>query len=71
MKRERKAGFRAVVAVWGSIVINLIISLYRVDPAPRWLGLRWESWFSIMFLVAGLFYLILERDLIKNERTDS
>jgi prolipoprotein diacylglyceryltransferase len=70
MKKERRPGIRAVVAVWGSIAINLIISLYRVDPAPRWLGLRWESWFSIVFLVAGVVYLVIERKLLKNERTD-
>jgi len=43
-------------------LINGIISLFRIDPAPLFGGLRWESWFSLGFLLAVITYLILQKE---------
>jgi phosphatidylglycerol:prolipoprotein diacylglycerol transferase len=62
LTRGHKPGFRAVLAVSGLSGINLIISLFRVDPAPLLVGLRWESWFSILYFLSGMVVLFLLKD---------
>jgi prolipoprotein diacylglyceryltransferase len=64
LKRQRSPGTRCLLGVIGLLVINSAISAFRVDPAPRLLGLRLESWISILALIAsgiGLYFLKKER----------
>jgi prolipoprotein diacylglyceryltransferase len=57
LKKTHKPGSRALLAMAGTAGINLVISIFKVDPAPIFLGLRWESWFSILFLgVSAIFF---------------
>ena len=62
LKKSRKPGFRAVLAVTGLTGINLLFSLFREDPAPLFLSLRWESWFSLVFFLSGVVFLFMQRD---------
>jgi prolipoprotein diacylglyceryltransferase len=62
LKKIRKPGFRAVLAIAGLMGINLLISFFRVDPSPQFLGLRWESWFSIVFLMSAMVFIYLQKD---------
>jgi len=57
-------GRSAILGVGGISLINLIISLFRVDPAPYLWGLRQESWFAILItiLAAGAFFALREKD---------
>jgi hypothetical protein len=52
-------------------LINLILSFFRMDPAPLLWNLRWETWFSLALLsiIAGLFYR--KRKVANNEKTSS
>jgi len=70
LKRGHKPGFRAALAAAGLSGINLIISLFRVDPAPALANLRWESWFSILFLIMGMALLYLLKDRTTDGQTD-
>jgi prolipoprotein diacylglyceryltransferase len=58
LQRTRKPGFRTLVALTGTMSINGIISLFRVDPSPRLLGLRWETWISLIVLciITGVYF---------------
>ena len=67
IKRQRDPGFRALVGMAGIIVITGVISFFKVDPAPVFLGLRWESWFSIIALTSIMTYFFLTRTDEKNE----
>jgi len=62
LKKIHKPGTRALIGMVGVVGINLIISLFKVDPAPYYLGLRWESWFSILILITsiGLTFFLKE-----------
>jgi len=62
LKRIHKPGSRASIGLAGVAGINLIISVFKVDPAPIFLGLRWESWFSILFLTVGVSLLFILRE---------
>lgn len=62
LKRKRKPGFRAAIGVGGIALINGIISIFRIDPAPLFGGFRWESWFSLGFLLAVTAYLFLQKE---------
>lgn len=60
LKRQRSPGTRGLLGVFGLLVVNAVISFFRVDPVPRLLGLRMESWISILALIAagiGLYFL--------------
>jgi prolipoprotein diacylglyceryltransferase len=59
LRRTRKPGFRSVIGLIGVIGINGLLSLFRVDPAPRVMGLRWETWISLIILgvIAGTYML--------------
>jgi prolipoprotein diacylglyceryltransferase len=61
LKKIREPGFRSVLAIAGLTGINLSLSFFREDPAPQFLSLRWESWFSIAFLVCALVFMFLQR----------
>jgi prolipoprotein diacylglyceryltransferase len=59
LRRSRKPGFRAQLGIAGLILINLILSLFKVDPAPLLWGLRQESWFSLfILLIITAIYLV-------------
>ena len=62
LKKFRKPGFRAVLAIMGLAGINLLISFFREDPAPQFLSTRWESWFSIAFLICGFVLIFTQRE---------
>ncbi len=62
LKRTIWDGFRMLVSIAGAAGINLVISVFRVDPAPRWMGLRWESWFSVLFLLIALGSVFFLKD---------
>ena len=66
-----KPGWRAVLGTAGIVVINGVISLFRVDPAPTQWGIRWEAWFSIALLVWIAGIILKQRNSIKNEKTES
>lgn len=67
IKRHRDSGFRALIGAAGLLVINLVTSFIKVDPAPVLWGLRWESWFSMIALSGIMISLILTRTDEKNE----
>ncbi|MBS1248467.1 MAG: Prolipoprotein diacylglyceryl transferase [Chloroflexi bacterium] len=46
-------GQAAILSVGGISLINLVVSLLRVDPAPYLWRLRWESWFTLIFTIAA------------------
>jgi prolipoprotein diacylglyceryltransferase len=71
LKRNRNPGFRGMLGITGLILINGIVSFFRVDPAPYLWGIRVESWISILLLAAGLGYLQLIRSKDMNEVSDS
>lgn len=66
LKRYRRPGFRAALAVAGLAGINLAISCFRVDPAPSLAGMRWESWFSLALLIAAAAMMVY----LKDEKTN-
>jgi prolipoprotein diacylglyceryltransferase len=66
-----KPGWRAVLGITGIIVINGVISLFRVDPAPTLWGIRGESWFSLALLVCIVGLFLSQRNSTKNEKTES
>lgn len=53
-----KPGCRGILGITGIVLINGVVSLFRVDPAPILWGLRWETWFSLLVfgLIGGLYY---------------
>ena len=71
IKRRRQPGFRALIGSAGVVILNGLISLLKVDPAPVLWGLRWESWFSLIVLLITIIYFILTRNTEKNEGPDS
>lgn len=71
LKRNRNPGFRGMLGAAGLILINGVISFFRVDPAPSLWGIRAESWISIVLLAATLGYLRLIRPKDEDETADS
>ena len=71
LKPQRNPGFRGMVGISGLILFNGIISFFRVDPAPSVLGLRYESWISVLLFAATLAYFYLSRPKVKDEPPDS
>lgn len=53
-----KSGCRGILGITGIVLINGVVSLFRVDPAPILGGLRGETWFSLLVfgLIGGLYY---------------
>ena len=66
-----KPGGRTALGIVGIVLINMILSFFRMDPAPLLWNLRLETWFSLALLsiIAGLF--IRKRKLANNEKTGS
>jgi prolipoprotein diacylglyceryltransferase len=60
LQRKRPAGTRGLLGAAGLLAILAGISFFRVDPAPELLGLRLESWLSLLFFAAfcGGYYFI-------------
>jgi len=67
INRHRDPGFRALIGTTGIVAINGVISFLKVDPAPVLWGLRWESWFSLIFLAIMMIYFFITRIDEKNE----
>jgi prolipoprotein diacylglyceryltransferase len=71
LKRNRNPGFRGMLGAAGLILINGVISFFRVDPAPSLLSIRIESWISIILFAATLGYLYLIRPKDVDETSTS
>jgi hypothetical protein len=67
LRPAKEAGFRTILALAGLAGINLIISFFRVDPAPTLAGLRWESWFSGAIFLASIIYIYLNKENNQND----
>lgn len=65
-----KPGWRAVFGFMGIVVINGIISIFRVDPAPLLWGLRGETWFSIALMVCIAGIILNQRNSTNDEKTE-
>ena len=65
-----KPGWKAVLGITGIVVINGVISLFRVDPAPLLWGIRGEVWFSIALLVCIGGTILKKRNSTSNEKTE-
>ena len=65
-----KPGWKAVLGITGIVVINGVISLFRVDPAPLLWGIRGEAWFSIALLVCIAGIILKQRNSTNNEKTE-
>jgi prolipoprotein diacylglyceryltransferase len=65
-----KPGWKAVLGITGIVVINGVISLFRVDPAPLLWGIRGEFWFSIALLVCIGGTILKKRNSTSNEKTE-
>ena len=70
LKRGVNPGFRGLLGIAGLILINGIVSFFRVDPAPSLWGLRYESWISILLFAAALVYFYLTTGKDNNEQVD-
>ena len=70
-KRGLKPGLRGMIGITGLILINGIISFFRVDPAPRLWGIRYESWISILIFGGALVYFYLMRPKKINGSADA
>ena len=59
LRKSRKTGYRAGLGLAGIVLINGVISLFRVDPAPILWGLRWETWISLVIVgfIVGFYFL--------------
>jgi prolipoprotein diacylglyceryltransferase len=71
LKRTRNPGYRGMLGIAGLVLINGIISFFRVDPAPSLWGIRVESWISVVLFAAALGYLRLIRPKEADETADS
>jgi len=65
-----KPGWRAALGFMGIVVINGIISIFRVDPAPLLWGLRGETWFSIALMVCIVGIILNQRNSTTDEKTE-
>ncbi|MCD4801984.1 MAG: prolipoprotein diacylglyceryl transferase [Anaerolineales bacterium] len=65
-----KPGWRAVLGFIGIVVINGIISVFRVDPSPLLWGLRGETWFSIALMVCIVGIILNQRNSTNDEKTE-
>ncbi|RLD11880.1 MAG: hypothetical protein DRI56_00005 [Chloroflexota bacterium] len=64
-------GRGAILGTFGLSLTTLIISLFRVNPAPRLWGLRWESWFAILFTIAAaVVFFVIGKDVEGAEETE-
>lgn len=45
-------GRKGMAVLMGETVLLLALSFFRADPSPKWLGLRWESWVGMVYLLA-------------------
>ena len=63
-------GRSAILGVGGISLVNFIISLFRVDPAPYLWGLRWESWFAMLITIsaAGAFFALFASSAAEGEK---
>jgi len=66
-----KPGWKAVFGITGIVVINGVVSLFRVDPAPLLWGIRGEAWFSIALLVCIAGFFLNQRNSINNEKNET
>ena len=71
LKRTRRVGFRSMIGLIGVIGINGVISLFRVDPAPRFSGLRWETWISLIILGVFTGAYLLKRKMLDDGKAET
>lgn len=50
----RASGHRGLAALISITALLLALSFFRADPAPQWMGLRWESWLGMVYLLAEM-----------------
>ena len=66
-----KPGLRAILGTTGIILINGVISLFRVNPAPQLWGIRGETWFTLALLLISIGYYFSRRKKTNNEKITS
>ncbi|MCJ7714941.1 MAG: prolipoprotein diacylglyceryl transferase [Anaerolineales bacterium] len=66
-----KPGVRAVLGTAGIVLINGVISLFRVNPAPQFLGIRGESWFTLVLIICSVGIYFSQREKTKDDKIDS
>jgi prolipoprotein diacylglyceryltransferase len=64
LNRSEKPGIRGAATLFIFGADMLLLSFMRADPAPAWLGLRFESWLAMVYTLLGLLGTIIY--LIKN-----
>ena len=64
-------GLRAILGTTGIVLINGVISLFRVNPAPQLWGIRGETWFTLALIVISFVYYLSRREKKSNEKTTS
>jgi prolipoprotein diacylglyceryltransferase len=67
-RRKIKPGLRAILGTTGIILINGVISLFRVNPAPQLWGIRGETWFTLALLVISISLYLFRKEKTKNEK---
>ncbi len=70
-RRNNKPGLRAILGTTGIVLINGVISLSRVNPAPQLWGIRGETWFTLVLIVISVAYFLSRREKKSNEKTTS
>ena len=69
--RRVSPGVTTYLSILGLSAIMLLISLLRVDPSQRWLGLRFDSWASVTLLgLSGLLLLVAVVKRVRNQSKD-
>jgi prolipoprotein diacylglyceryltransferase len=66
-----KPGLRAILGTTGIILINGVISLFRVNPAPQLWGIRGETWFTLVLFVISIGLYLSKRKKTNNEKITS
>ena len=69
LKRQLKAGFRGALGISGLIILNGVVSFFRVDPAPMLGGFRVESWISILLFALSLGYFYWSKPKEKKDES--
>jgi prolipoprotein diacylglyceryltransferase len=64
-------GIRACLGLAGLALINAILSLFRMDPAPQLWGIRWETWLSLIMLGILIGWFYKKGKLTLNGKTNS
>lgn len=65
--------WRGLAGLAGLLLINGLLSFFRVDPAPRWIGVRWETWISwfVLLVASGMVWLLIKDDEMEKLKLNS